>query len=255
MPAGVSAREIFHDPAEASLFPTEEAVLARAVDKRRREFTTARWCARRAMAALGVAAAPLVPGRGGAPTWPPGVVGSMTHCAGYRAAAVGLAADFTTIGIDAEPQGPLPAGVLDLVTVETERAHLARLAAEVPGPSWDRLLFSAKESVYKAWFPLTGRWLGFEEALLSIDPRRGTFTARLVAPGLASDGTPLEAFTGRWLSDRGFILTAIAVPARRGQLANFYFLLIPGTLTDTQPRENLNMSARKIRYRSKGYES
>ncbi len=43
-----------------------------------------------------------------------------------------------------------------------------------PGPSWDRLLFSAKESVYKAWFPLTGRWLGFEEAAITINPADGT---------------------------------------------------------------------------------
>ena len=47
---------------------------------------------------------------------------------------------------------------------------LAALARAVPLTHWGRLLFSAKEAVYKAWYPLTGRWLGFEEARLTIDP-------------------------------------------------------------------------------------
>lgn len=212
LPEWVSAAEVFHDPAEATLFPEEEAALARAVDKRRREFTSARWCARQALAALGIAPTPLVPGPSGAPTWPDGVVGSMTHCEGYRAAAVAFAADFKALGIDAEPAGPLPDGVLDIVTVEAERADLARLASEFPGTHWDRVLFSAKESVYKAWSPLTGRWLGFEDALLRIDPRRGTFTARVLVPNLALDGTPLGTFCGRWLSSHGLILTIVTVP-------------------------------------------
>jgi 4'-phosphopantetheinyl transferase EntD len=72
----------------------------------------------------------------------------------------------------------------------------------------DRLLFSAKESVYKAWFPLTGRWLGFEDADVTITPD-GTFTARV----LAEPPPPCTAsFTGRWLASGGLILTAIAVP-------------------------------------------
>ena len=54
-----------------------------------------------------------------------------------------------------------------------ERIHLARLAAERPEVCWDRLLFSLKESVHKAWFPLTRRWLGFEQALVRFGPGAG----------------------------------------------------------------------------------
>ena len=87
-PAGIAAVEAFDDDIPARLFPEEEALVARSVDKRRREFTTARRCAREALARLGVPPAPILPGERGAPRWPAGVVGSMTHCAGYRAAAV-----------------------------------------------------------------------------------------------------------------------------------------------------------------------
>jgi 4'-phosphopantetheinyl transferase EntD len=73
------------------------------------------------------------------------------------------------------------------------------------------MLFCAKETVYKAWFPLTGRWLGFEEADITLDPAAGTFTARLLVPGPEIDGRELTAFGGRWLARRGLIVTAICV--------------------------------------------
>jgi 4'-phosphopantetheinyl transferase EntD len=178
LPAGAVAEEAFADPPGLTLYPAEEAVVARAVDKQRREFTTARACARAALARLGVPPGPIVPGPRGAPQWPAGVVGSMTHCDGYRAAVVARHRDLVAIGVDAEPHAPLPVGVLGTVTSAAERAHLTALAVAGSGRHWDRMLFSAKESVYKAWFPLTGRWLGFEDAAVTIDPAGGTFTAR-----------------------------------------------------------------------------
>jgi 4'-phosphopantetheinyl transferase EntD len=76
---------------------------------------------------------------------------------------------------------------------------------------WDRLLFSAKESVYKAWFPLTRRWLNFTEAAVTPHPD-GTFTARLLVPGPVVDGHPVDGFDGRWLTRDGLVLTAIVLP-------------------------------------------
>jgi len=214
LPAEAAAEEAFSDPPGVALFPDEEAIIAKAVDKRRREFTTARACARAALARLGLPPVPIVPGLRGAPQWPDGVVGSMTHCAGYRACAVALDRDLLTIGLDAEPHDKLPDGVLGAVSSEEERKRLTALAAAMPGTHWDRMLFSAKESVYKAWFPLTRRWLGFEDASVTIDPEKGTFTARLLVNGPHVNDTPLAGFTGRWLVDGGLIITAIAVPAR-----------------------------------------
>jgi 4'-phosphopantetheinyl transferase EntD len=213
LPTGTAAEEAFSDPPGVALFPEEEAVIARAVDKRRREFATTRACARAALARLGLPPVPIVPGPRGAPQWPAGVVGSMTHCAGYRACAVARDRDLLTIGLDAEPHDKLPDDVLESVSSAEEREQLTALAAAVPGTHWDRMLFSAKESVYKAWFPLTRRWLGFEDASVAIDPDNGTFTARLLVSGPRVHGLPLTGFTGRWLVGGGLIITAIAVPA------------------------------------------
>ncbi|WP_426405333.1 4'-phosphopantetheinyl transferase superfamily protein [Streptomyces sp. R-07] len=74
------------------------------------------------------------------------------------------AARFLALGIDAEPHAPLPSGVGEAVAFGPEPARLRALAARRPDIAWDRLLFSAKESVYKAWSGYGGTWLGFEDA-------------------------------------------------------------------------------------------
>ena len=147
LPVAVTSAETFGDTPAAMLFPEEEARMARAVDKRRREFTTGRACARAGLAKLGCQPTPILPGERGAPRWPPGVVGSITHCHGYRASAVAHARDVLALGIDAEPSDPVPDRVLDAVAGPGERAGLATLAATAHGVCWDRLLFCAKEAV------------------------------------------------------------------------------------------------------------
>jgi 4'-phosphopantetheinyl transferase EntD len=213
LPAGVASAEAFGDPPDPMLFPEEEALVDRAVDKRRREFATARGCARSALAAIGIPPAPIMPGDRGAPQWPPGIVGSITHCAGYRAAAVARACDVLTIGLDAEPHEILPGGVLEAISLPGERERLPALAAAEPGICWDRLLFCAKEATYKAWFPLARRWLGFEDADIVINAADGSFETRLLVPGPMVSGSPLAGFTGRWLARDGLILTAITALA------------------------------------------
>lgn len=203
--------EAFGDPAEAALLPAEREYVVRAVEKRRREFTTARWCARRALARLGLPPVAIPRGERGAPVWPAGVVGSMTHCDGYRAAALARSGDVISIGVDAEPHAPLPDGVLETVTLPEERRLLADVTASDPTVCWDRLLFCAKEATYKTWFPLTRRWLGFDEASVSLDPVAGTFVARLLVPGPVVGGEKVDSFPGRWLVDDGLIAAAIVL--------------------------------------------
>ena len=158
-------------------------------------------------------AAPILRGYRGAPLWPDGIVGSITHCAGYCAAAVARKQDLLTIGLDAEPNAALPGGVLELISLPAERARLRELAATAPAIAWDRLLFCAKEAVYKAWFPLTGQWLGFADADITIDATERAFTARIQVPAPVIYGSTLTSFTGSWLASEDLILAAIAVPA------------------------------------------
>ncbi|THA69936.1 4'-phosphopantetheinyl transferase superfamily protein [Streptomyces sp. A0642] len=216
LPPDVATMSVFGDLSPAAghgLFPAEAAAIARSVPHRRAEFTTVRLCAREAMEKLGMPPVPLVPGERGAIDWPAGVTGSMTHCPGFRAAAVARAEVAASLGIDAEPNLPLPDGILDVVSLPRERAGLAALFRQRPDVHWDRVLFSAKESVFKTWYPLTRRELDFTEAELDFDAGAGTFSARLLVPGPDVAGRRHRMFTGRWAVERGFVLTAIALPA------------------------------------------
>jgi 4'-phosphopantetheinyl transferase EntD len=140
LPADVESEECFGETSGGLLFPEEEKVIADAVETRRREYAAVRSCARACLARLGYPRAAILPGVGGAPIWPAGVQGSMTHCAGYAAAAVGPLARISAIGIDAEPDAPLPDGVLALVATPAEQDRLAVTQLESDNPNWDRLL-------------------------------------------------------------------------------------------------------------------
>jgi len=205
LPPEVSAVAVRSDNPDAVLFPEEQALLDGAVDIRRAEFATARHCARQALRRIGLPDGPILRGPKREPIWPAGIVGSITHCTGYRAAAVAPTGAVLTLGIDAEPHAALPDRVRSYVLDDEERAWYA---AAPPHIHWDRLIFSAKESVYKAWFPLTRRWLGFDDASVAIDPATNSFHARLLVEPPA--GVPAE-FDGRYLVEDGLVLTAIAV--------------------------------------------
>ncbi|MFD9885560.1 4'-phosphopantetheinyl transferase [Streptomyces alboflavus] len=213
VPADVVCCESFGDPDGVVLHPDEQALIARSVPSRRGEFTTGRHCAHRALAALGQPAESILPDAKGCPEWPGGVVGSITHCDGYRGAAVARTARVRSVGIDATPGEPLPDGVLEAVALPEERRRVGELLARWPAVRWDRALFSAKESIYKTWYPLLRAPLGFEEADVvfqrSQAPDSGTFTARILPP-VRERGFPQE-LTGRWLARDGLVLTAITL--------------------------------------------
>ncbi|BBX22150.1 4'-phosphopantetheinyl transferase [Mycolicibacter terrae] len=203
----MASAERYDDPPGLAPLPEEEPLVARSVAKRRNEFVTVRYCARLALEELGQPPVPILKGEKGEPCWPTGIVGSLTHCAGFRGAVVGREADVRSVGIDAEPHDVLPDGVLDAVSLPVERAELAALPNEL---HWDRILFCAKEATYKAWFPLTQRWLGFEDAHITFDSDGG-FVSRILIDPAALSGPPLTELRGRWSVTGGLVLTAIVL--------------------------------------------
>jgi 4'-phosphopantetheinyl transferase EntD len=207
---GSACAEMFGDVPESTMFVSEAATVAGAVTERRREFGTVRYCARKALARIGAPAVPILPDGDGAPRWPAGVVGSITHCAGYRAVAVARSGELRGIGIDAEPHAPVPGDALELIAREEERTHLRALEDADPSLHWSRILFCAKEAVYKAWFPLTRRWLEFADLSTMLRPD-GTFSARLRV------AAPLDlcSFRGRWAVAHGLIVAATEAEAGR----------------------------------------
>src|SRR5262249_55056921 len=128
-------------------------------------------------------------------------------------AAVAEAAHVSALGIDAEPNLPLPPGVLEMVALPCERTMLRTLGSEV---HWGRLLFSAKEAVYKAWFPLMRCCLGLEDVVIAIENLRGSFEARLLVQ-VSGGPAPIGTLHGHWGVHRDVIGTAVELSKNRGK--------------------------------------
>ncbi|QCB28668.1 4'-phosphopantetheinyl transferase family protein [Corynebacterium endometrii] len=187
------------------LHPLEQSLVARSVELRKSEFGDARWCAHQALAELGYTGSePILKGDRGMPLWPRGYVGSMTHTEGFRAAVAAPSGPIKSMGLDAEPARPLPDGVLDMVARNSERPQLERLREEGIDCA-DRILFCAKEATYKAWFPLTHRFLDFGEAEIDLRADGTLISYLLVRP------TPVPFITGRWVIRDGYAIVSTLV--------------------------------------------
>ena len=208
-PPGTCTAEAHGDMPDGSLFAGEAEVVRNAVEKRRREFSAGRLLARRALRTLGHPSVPVLVGTHREPRWPAGIIGSITHCSGYCGAAVRHADPVIVgLGIDAEPNEPLPDGVIAMIARPDELSRTGEYPHD--GTCWDRLLFSAKESVFKAWFPVERSWLDFFHAQVRFDPARHTFEVRLINPP-ASGARSSRHCRGRYAVGRGLLATAVAL--------------------------------------------
>ena len=174
------------------LFPQEEALVGKAAPKRRREFALGRACAHAALEKLGCEQGVIGRSASGAPLWPKGIVGSITHTKDYAAAVVGEARHFSGIGVDAERIGGVTRELWPRLFDDAERDYLQNLD-EAVRPEIATLAFSAKEACYKVW----GGRLGFRD--IHVTPARDRFTA-------VRAGRRLE---GRYAVQNDLMLTAV----------------------------------------------
>ena len=211
-PEGVVAMRAAEAMWSGRLDPAEEAGVAGWAEKRRREFTAGRVCARRALEKLGIEGFALLREPDRTPRWPEGVVGSISHCGDYCGVAVARREHAIALGFDAEREGALELRTLERVCTEAERERLESLPPESE-IDWGTLHFCAKESVYKSYYPLARTVLGFHDVELEIDPDAGAFHATLIR-----DDAPAAAgrreFRGRFARDAGYLLTAVHIGGR-----------------------------------------
>lgn len=190
---------------EHTLFPDEKACIARAVDKRRAEFATARHLARTALAMLGVPAQSLCSNPDRSPRWPAGTIGSITHTYTYCAVAVAASSKVRSIGLDAEVSGALPKDLISIVCTKRERQSLALLSPQTAGHR-AKLLFSGKEAFYKCQYPLTRSRLDFQDVELVIDEETGCFHAEVLR-GLSLEDAWVTRAQGRYVVSDDLVIT------------------------------------------------
>jgi 4'-phosphopantetheinyl transferase EntD len=202
LPRGVSTSVLVGSEPADELLPAESEAIEGSARGRVEEFRRGRTCARRALATLGLQGFSVARGAKREPIWPEGIVGSITHCDGYCAAAVARSDRLRLLGIDAERIERLHLELAGHICVPGELESLAR---SMEARQALALLFSAKESVYKALFPLCRRWIGFHDVRLGFDLERGRFRVFRVVPDEVAIAPRLE---GRFVVRGGFVLTA-----------------------------------------------
>lgn len=187
--------------------PEEEATISRAVDKRRREFRAGRHAARTALQALGISQYRLLPGKGREPLWPDSIVGAITHTGQFCSVAIARKEHCLGLGIDAEQNDALKDELKPMICTERELDWVAR--QERSGTTWaSKLIFSAKESIHKVYYPLNHYTLDFLDAELNIDIESGTFQAHIIKP-YKNAQTPIFELTGKFAVDPQHVYSAI----------------------------------------------
>lgn len=212
-PAGVVAADLREPGDPALLLPAEAKYLGRAIPKRAREFAAGRLCARRALAEFGIVDVAIEVGTDRQPVWPAAMVGSITHTAGFCAAAVAEKRVVGALGLDSEVVGDVTEEIGARICVPAETAWVQGLPASQQ-PAAMTLIFSAKEAFYKCQYPLTHERLDFQAVRVEAgwgNPN-GPFWVHGTGPlalGLRT-AMPLQ---GRYLFHQEFVTAGLSIAA------------------------------------------
>lgn len=150
------------DDYTSELTPDEYKIIENASEKRKREFSTGRKCAKQAMKKLGIEEVPILKGENREPLWPEGVVGSISHCKDLCGAVIGASTDIKAIGLDLENIKKLKNDISRLICTDYERKWIA----QQKNHSYETLIlliFSLKESIYKCIYASDDMKIGFKD--------------------------------------------------------------------------------------------
>ena len=210
LPPNVVVEESRIENAQGHLFPDEEALIARAVEKRRKEFTAGRTCLRNALARLGVSRGPILQNKKRSPRIPRGYTASITRSGELCAAAAVEKGEIAAIGIDVEAHSALKSNIKNMILVPNEQTMINALPNR-GNVHWGKVIFSAKESFYKAYFQITEQYLDYLEAEFVLEPENRRLSCHLLIPSPVSN---LEGrtFQGKYQIADGYVFTAFAIP-------------------------------------------
>jgi len=118
---------------------------------------------------------PVLKGSSSEPLWPEGIIGALSHCRGMAVCAVCYGDKLRGLGIDIEElAGDMPQDVIRLVCTDREmewvRGELYKM----------KMIFSAKEAAFKAFFPSVKMYMDFKDAELIWNERKALFDAKLL---------------------------------------------------------------------------
>ena len=194
------------------LLPEEQAIAESFGSQiRRAEFTLGRMCAHEALSRFGLESEPILRNpETREPCWPDSVWGSITHSAGFAAVAVGLKKEIRGVGIDLESfSRSVDFKIRSHVCVDSELEWLESLPNEQANRAL-RIIFSAKESIFKCIYPGTKTYLSFKDAAVSVNEteKKFSFTIFKSLPDILQQGFPQH---GRYSEMDKMLLTSVYI--------------------------------------------
>jgi len=202
-----------NSPKQDLLLLPEEQAIAESFDsqKRRAEFTLGRICAHEVLSRFGLESEPILRNpETREPCWPDSIWGSITHSAGFAAVAVGLKKEIKGIGIDMESLSrSVDFNIRRHVCVESELEWLESLPTKQANRAL-RIIFSAKESIFKCFYPGTKTYLSFKDAAVSINEteKKFSFIVFKSCPGIIQHGFKHH---GRYSEIDKMLLTSVYI--------------------------------------------
>lgn len=187
--------------------------IQRSVAKRQAEFLAGRLCARAALQQLDQLDCIPAIGEDRAPVWPGHISGSITHSTGHAAAIVGHKAQWRGLGMDLENVMPLERA--ERLAGEILTADELKRMAHVPREQVALLVtltFSAKESLFKALYPIVQKRFYFEHAEVVQWDESGAVRLRLLTD-LSSEWCYGKELVGQFVLADGQLLSLVAVGA------------------------------------------
>ncbi len=204
------------------LLPEEAAGLGRAVPQRAREFAAGRLCARRALAEFGIVDFPILAAADRQPIWPPSLVGSITHTAGFCAAAAAErkhadAPGAVALGLDCEVVGDVKPELWPRICAPAELEWVASLSAAEQAAA-ATLIFVAKEAFYKCQYSVVGERVNFHDVSIEAcgwGGAEGGFRIH-AARRIAICAHAPQPWQGRFLYHGAWVTAGISMPCCRG---------------------------------------
>ena len=185
----------------------EKKCVQNAIAKRRREFSTGRYCAHGALRDLGVESGPILSGEKREPLWPVGIKGSISHSSTNAVAVVSRDPLLISVGLDVESAEAISDRIRDMVCTKQD---IENLGIYVDNPIYWKLIFSAKESIYKCLFPIVRKWIGFSHANLQFDFPSGRFIIKM-DESLEIPRDYLDAMQGRFILSKSQLFTCVEI--------------------------------------------
>lgn len=213
-PNFISFQSLDNSSIQTYSLPLEEEAYLKTlkVEKRRRDYWLGRVCAHQALIELGVSDQPILRKKNRAPIWPKTIVGSITHSGLWAAAAVAKEENVRGIGIDIEELNrSINIDIQRHVCTLEEREWLARYPSDQL-ETYLKVIFSAKESIFKCFHPFSGIYLNFHDARVSLNQESSCFEFTL----LKSCGPGFEVgfqYRGKYEMVQEMIFTSLWIPA------------------------------------------